>query len=77
MAVTNLYRWGAYAEYVVVDATVLSRLPDELSFEQAAALPCAGLTAWQTVHRKLKLQQPGQTRSSTTARVTCLPRPCA
>lgn len=61
MALTNLYRWGAYAEYVVVDANVLSLLPDALSFEQAAALPCAGLTAWQAVHRKLKLQQPGQT----------------
>lgn len=61
MAVTNLYRWGAYAEFVVVDVSVLSRLPDELSFEQAAALPCAGLTAWQAVHRKLKLQQPGLT----------------
>lgn len=61
MALTNLYRWGAYAEYVVVDANILSLLPDELSFEQAAALPCAGLTAWQAVHRKLKLLQPGQT----------------
>lgn len=61
MALTNLYRWGAYAEFVVVDEIVLSRLPDELSFEQAAALPCAGLTAWQAVHRKLKLQQPGLT----------------
>lgn len=46
MALTDLYRWGAYAEYVVVDARVLSLLPDELSFEQAAALSCAVLTAW-------------------------------
>ena len=60
MALTNLYRWGAFAEQVVVDARVLSRIPDALSFERAAALPCAGLTAWQAVHLKLDLR-PGQT----------------
>lgn len=60
MALTNLYRWGGFAESVVVDARVLSRLPAGLSFELAAALPCAGLTAWQAIHRKLNLL-PGQT----------------
>lgn len=60
MAVTDLYRWGAYAEQVVVDANVLSRIPDALAFEQAAAIPCAGLTAWQAVYLKLNLKQ-GQT----------------
>lgn len=60
MALTNLYRWGGFAEQVIVDARVLSRLPDALSFEQAAAIPCAGLTAWQAVHLKLNLR-PGQT----------------
>ncbi|MCC6219064.1 MAG: zinc-binding dehydrogenase [Aquabacterium sp.] len=60
MALTNLYRWGGFAEQVIVDARVLSRLPDALSFERAAAIPCAGLTAWQAVHLKLNLR-PGQT----------------
>lgn len=60
MALTNLYRWGAFAEQVIVDARVLSRLPDALPFEQAAVIPCAGLTAWQAVHLKLNLR-PGQT----------------
>lgn len=60
MALCNLYRWGGFAEHVVVDASVLSRLPTSLSFEQAATLPCAGLTAWQAMHQKLNLQ-PGQT----------------
>lgn len=60
MALTNLYRWGAFAEQVVVDARVLSRMPAALSFEHAAAIPCAGLTAWQAVHLKLDLK-PGQT----------------
>lgn len=60
IAVTNLYRWGGFAEYVIVDARVLSRIPDSLSFERAAAIPCAGLTAWQAVHQKLHLRA-GQT----------------
>lgn len=36
---------GAFAEHVVVPAHCLVRLPDELSFEQAAPLCCAGTTA--------------------------------
>lgn len=40
---------GAYAEYGVVPATSIARLPDNLSFEQGAALVKAGLTGRQTV----------------------------
>uniref|UniRef100_UPI0034DE6658 alcohol dehydrogenase catalytic domain-containing protein n=1 Tax=Modestobacter roseus TaxID=1181884 RepID=UPI0034DE6658 len=36
---------GAFAEQLVVPAHCLVRLPDELSFEQAAPLCCAGTTA--------------------------------
>ena len=36
---------GAFAEHVVVPAHCLVRLPDALSFEQAAPLCCAGTTA--------------------------------
>lgn len=60
MALTNLFRWGGFAEQVIVNAQVLSRLPDALEFERAAALPCAGLTAWQAVYPKLNLRT-GQT----------------
>jgi NADPH2:quinone reductase len=37
---------GGQAERVAVPAGQLMRLPEELSFEQGAALPEAGLTAW-------------------------------
>jgi NADPH2:quinone reductase len=37
--------FGAYAEFVVIDAGLAVLLPDEISFEQAAALPIQGLTA--------------------------------
>lgn len=40
---------GAHAEYGVVPATSMARLPDALSFEQGAALVKAGLTGRQTV----------------------------
>ncbi|MFC9974727.1 NADP-dependent oxidoreductase [Spirillospora sp. NPDC127200] len=44
---TDWHRDGAAAEYVAVEARNLARLPDGLDFVRAAALPLAGLTAWQ------------------------------
>lgn len=38
---------GAYAEFVAIDAAIAARKPKNLSFEQAATIPLAGLTAWQ------------------------------
>lgn len=37
---------GMLAEEVVLHEEGLVRIPDHLSFEEAACLPCAGLTAW-------------------------------
>jgi NADPH2:quinone reductase len=37
---------GAYAEKTVVPALIATRIPDEVSFEQAASCPVAGLTAY-------------------------------
>ncbi|GGX40193.1 NADP-dependent oxidoreductase [Saccharospirillum salsuginis] len=42
---------GTWAEYAVTRADTLVRKPSILSFEQAAALPVAGLTAWQGVSK--------------------------
>ncbi len=47
---------GAYAEYVVAQADSLARKPASLSFEQAAALPVAGLTAHKALLETAKLQ---------------------
>ena len=38
---------GAYAAAIVTDAANLAPVPESLSFEEAAGLPLAGLTAWQ------------------------------
>ena len=40
---------GMLAEYVVLPETGAVRFPERLSFEEAATLPCAGLTAWNAV----------------------------
>lgn len=50
----------AYAEYVVVKESVLSRIPPELSDEQAAALPLVLLTGAQLIERGIAPQR-GQT----------------
>src|SRR3954467_327526 len=41
--------YGTYAEYVTVPEGYLAHMPRELSFEEAAALPLAGLTAHQSL----------------------------
>lgn len=42
----NLASNGTYTEYISVPATIVSKKPASLSFEQAAAIPVAGITAW-------------------------------
>jgi NADPH:quinone reductase-like Zn-dependent oxidoreductase len=52
-------RWGAFADYVCAHEQQLGLKPAELSFEQAAALPQAGLLAWQAL-RNFNLLQAGK-----------------
>jgi NADPH2:quinone reductase len=51
---------GTYAEYNSVEASIISLKPKNLSFEEAAAIPLAGGTAWEAVIRRLKIM-PGET----------------
>jgi len=41
---------GMLAEYVALDHEGVVKFPEHLSFEEAATLPCAGLTAWNALH---------------------------
>ena len=50
---------GAFADMVLADADLLVKKPSDLSFEEAAALPTVGVTAWQALVDKGELQ-PGQ-----------------
>ena len=40
---------GMLTEYAALDAEALVPIPDHLSYEQAATLPCAAVTAWHAL----------------------------
>ncbi|MDX2141633.1 MAG: NADP-dependent oxidoreductase [Chloroflexota bacterium] len=50
---------GFYAEYVAVDAQLVSRIPDHLTVEQAGVLTGGGITALRGLEDVIKLQ-PGE-----------------
>lgn len=50
---TNLQKNGAFAEYAVVDARALAKIPDAVSFTEAAAILCAGMTAYEAIVQKM------------------------
>ncbi|MBS2967826.1 NAD(P)-dependent alcohol dehydrogenase [Metabacillus sp. KIGAM252] len=52
----SLSGWGGFAEYVSVPERALVRKPASLSFEEAAAVPMAGVTALQALRDKGKIQ---------------------
>jgi NADPH2:quinone reductase len=47
---------GGFSQYATIDANTLAWMPAGLSYTEAAALPCAGFTAYQALHRKLHVQ---------------------
>lgn len=50
---------GVLAEYMVVDQIGVVKIPETLSYEEAATLPCAGLTAWNALMESTTMT-PGQ-----------------
>ena len=56
----DLMKKGTFAEYAITSAHTISSLPDAISFENAAAIPTAGYTAYQALFRKLHIHK-GQT----------------
>ena len=53
-----LQRQGSNAEYQLVDERIVGKMPANLSFEQAAALPLTALTAWELLFDRLELATP-------------------
>jgi NADPH:quinone reductase-like Zn-dependent oxidoreductase len=51
---------GGYGEYATASATAIAIKPEALSHEQAAALPTSGLTAWQALFERGRVEL-GQT----------------
>ena len=52
---------GTLTEYAVFPADGLLRLPPHMSFEEAATLPCAGVTVWNALMHGPKSLKPGET----------------
>lgn len=50
-------RIGAFAEYVAVDHEALAKMPSGYDFVTAAAIPLAGLTAYQGLVEELEAQE--------------------
>ncbi|UFT99338.1 NADP-dependent oxidoreductase [Radiobacillus kanasensis] len=50
-------RFGTYAEYTIVDEHLLAKKPASISFEEAAAVPLAGMTAYQGLFDHGKLEK--------------------
>jgi NADPH:quinone reductase-like Zn-dependent oxidoreductase len=48
--------WGGFAEYVAAPEKAFALKPSNLSFEEAAAVPMAGVTALQSLRDKGKIQ---------------------
>ena len=48
---------GTFAAQIAVPISNIFPAPEHLSFEQAAALPLAGLTAWRTVFSRCQLKK--------------------
>jgi len=57
--IVGLGRPGAFAEYVTVPAANVQPRPAHLSWEEAAALPLAYLTAWRMLHSRARIR-PGE-----------------
>jgi len=53
----DIARDGSYAEYMVVRASEVAPKPETLSHNEAAAVPLAGLTAWQALFQHAQLKK--------------------
>lgn len=50
-------KWGTFAEYIVIPDSYSSKKPASLSHEEAAGIPLAGLTAYQSLYDAGNLQK--------------------
>lgn len=60
IAAPNLFRDGANAEYVAIDARSAARKPTSVDHATAASLPLVCQTAWEALHLRARIA-PGQT----------------
>ena len=56
-ALSSFCRNGSAAEFIAIRAADLAPKPHSLNFEQAAAVPLAGLTAWQALFDHAQIEK--------------------
>ena len=56
-ALSSFCRDGSAAEFIAIRAADLAPAPRSLNFEQAAAVPLAGLTAWQALFDHAQIEK--------------------
>jgi NADPH:quinone reductase-like Zn-dependent oxidoreductase len=56
-ALSSFCRDGSTAEFIAIRAADLALKPQSLNFEQAAAVPLAGLTAWQALFDHAQIEK--------------------
>jgi alcohol dehydrogenase len=52
--------WGAFAQYTHLPEVNVAKIPDNISFDDAAAISMVGMTAWHMLVGRAKIK-PGQT----------------
>lgn len=45
--------WGGFAEFVCIKESLLTKKPETMSFEEASAIPQAGLLAFQSIEKNI------------------------
>ena len=50
-------RMGAFAEFISIKEDAVANKPKQLTMEEAASIPLVGLTAWQALIERAKLQR--------------------
>lgn len=53
----DITKRGGFAEFTTTTAHTVSKIPEGVSFEDAASIPTAGYTAYQSLFRKLPFEQ--------------------
>lgn len=52
----SITRLGSNAEYQLVDERIVGRMPNNLGFAEAAALPLTSITSWELLFDRLQVQ---------------------
>ncbi len=56
----DITRSGSNSEFQLVDERIVGKMPEKLTFAEAAALPLTGITAWEALFERLGISPHGE-----------------